>query len=211
MDIDDGVEIIDDTKQCPFCGETIKRVAVKCRYCQELIGDEAAPGAFREGKLLVLSRNAALPDRCVKTNAPADRYLRRKFSWHPPIVFALLLLGLIPYVVAAVLTRKEITCQLPLSDAVYRRRRLGLWIAWLLALGGIGVFVAGITQVNSPNKAYVGWFFFVGLVSLLCSMIYGICISSPLRIKKIDADYARFKGVHKGYLDALPPFPGNVL
>jgi hypothetical protein len=32
----------EDTKACPYCGETIKRMAVKCRWCGTVLDEEEA-------------------------------------------------------------------------------------------------------------------------------------------------------------------------
>ena len=44
--------IVEPTKQCPYCGETILEVARKCKYCRELLDRtaESAPGMVMSGK-----------------------------------------------------------------------------------------------------------------------------------------------------------------
>jgi hypothetical protein len=40
----------DDTKPCPVCGETIKAVAVKCRFCNTNLSEFAAAKEFEVEK-----------------------------------------------------------------------------------------------------------------------------------------------------------------
>jgi flagellar biosynthetic protein FliP len=56
-------------------------------------------GAYwHEGKLLVALPNAELPARCPKCNVPVDDHRKRyNLSWYPPIAYAGLLLGVLPF------------------------------------------------------------------------------------------------------------------
>jgi len=46
--------VSDDTKACPFCGETIKAAAIKCRFCNtDLVEHQSAKEAEIEQRLFV--------------------------------------------------------------------------------------------------------------------------------------------------------------
>jgi len=76
----------------PFHKECVKKVDV-CPHCdQPLRAAQGTQGVWRSGSLLVMHRNARLPDRCVKTNSAENvRRLKRNLSWHHPGLYLWLL------------------------------------------------------------------------------------------------------------------------
>ena len=57
-------------------------------------------GVWREGNKVVIRSGAALPEGCVKCNAPLDRPLKRtKYVWYPPVAYLGLLGGLLPFAI----------------------------------------------------------------------------------------------------------------
>ncbi len=44
-------------------------------------------GIWRQGSLLVMRKDAVLPDRCIKSNVLTDRKLKRSLNWHHPAIF----------------------------------------------------------------------------------------------------------------------------
>ena len=64
-------------------------------------------GAWREGNVLIVRKNVALPPRCVKCGAPAEGPLmKRTYYWHDPILYILILAGILIYAIVALIVRK---------------------------------------------------------------------------------------------------------
>ncbi len=87
------------------------------------------PELHRKGKQLVVELGAVFPDRCLKCNAPAEGFKKRfNVSWHHPALYLLVLLGLLIYVIVALVVRKTARLDIPLCPR-HRALRRNLMLA----------------------------------------------------------------------------------
>ena len=169
---------------------------------------EEGRGVWRDGKILVMAKVARLPSRCVKCNAPATYRLWRKFSWHTPWLFLMVIFpGLLFYAIVALIVRKTAKVELPLCDVHKSRRSKGIAIGWVVSLAGIGLFFVAV-QSGLPDEL-VGVLGLIGLVLLLAGLIYGLVRSQTVVAQKIDATHVWLKKVGLPYLAELPNLPGS--
>lgn len=162
---------------------------------------QATGGAWRDGNALVMHKQGDLPDRCVRCNAPANGIrLKRDLSWHHPAIYLIILAGLLIYVIVALIVRKTAKIEVGICKRHRSRRRIGIAVAWLMALLGIATFFLTTEQH--------AWPVIVGLLLILLSLIVGMIASRVVTPKKIDDSYVWLTGVHPDYLAQLPPVSG---
>ncbi len=196
------------TKPCPMCGETIKAVALICRFCGEDLGaseKRRGQGVWRDGSQLVMCKDADLPARCVKTNEPTDRTLRRRLTWHNPLIYILILSPLI-YIIVALIVQKTANIYVGLSPAGFRSRRWGIAIGWLSFLLGTVLFVVGVANSDSNRNSDNHWWIasLVGLFGGLIGIIVGVIKSRVVSATKITDSHVWLQGIHADYLATLP-------
>lgn len=163
-------------------------------------------GIWRQGKLLVMRKNAVLPDRCVKSNVPSNRKLKRKLNWHHPAIFLSILISLCVYIILAMILSKKATIHIGLSDKWFGKRSRAIMIGWGSVLASIAMIVGGIAMIEQSDA--FGILIAAGVLVFLVGAIYGLVAARMVTPTKIDDTFVWLKGVNAEYLDQLPVWPG---
>jgi hypothetical protein len=160
-------------------------------------------GVWRDNKTLVMTKEAALPDQCVKCNAPANGFkLKRKLSWHHPALYVVILVAWIIYLVLAVALSKRATVFLGLCPEHIKRRRTFIFIGWMMFALGL------ITPILAFSNDYPG-IGLLGLFLFLVSIFWLVFSMRVLTVKKIDDRLVYLNGVDSNYLSQFPAWQGQ--
>ncbi len=170
----------------------------------ELIGKDAV---WRDGRLLVMDKEAKLPDRCIKCNQPAAHRIRQRLYWHSPFLYLLILLNLIVYVIVATIVRKNAVVSLPLCATHRSKRRKGIALAWLLFFASPVLFVLAI---RGEPGTLSGVLAVLSSVTFLTCLVLAVVFSQTVVANRIDKTHLWLKRVSPTFLRDLKPAPPDL-
>jgi hypothetical protein len=164
----------------------------------------ASGGVWRLNRQIVLRPNTPMPDRCVKCNAPANGIrLKRQLSWHPSPYYLLIFIGLLIYVIVALIVRKQAVVHIGLCEAHRARRRFTIGSCWLAALAGIVAIFGGANLATGG-----GWLVLMGITGILAALVVGATAVPIVSAAKIDGELVWIRGAGREFLDSLPEWNG---
>jgi hypothetical protein len=148
-----------------------------------------------------------LPHVCMQCGAPATTIKVKQFTWHPPWIGLLVLAGLLPYVIVALVLTEKRCVAVPFC-AVHRNH----W-AWryAVALSGLVVLVLmffGIVYLSS-DRAFGGpdlggWLCIGGVVCLIAwGTVVIVLHFTSIRPSEITATSITLQGVHPEFVRAF--------
>ena len=118
-----------------------------------------------------------LPKVCMRCGAPADQQKYKRFSWYPGWVNILFLVGLLPWVIVALVLTKRMAVYAPMCS----RHRNHWLVRSLIVVGGLvlvlGAAVAAVVLMASadrragPDSDSIGGYACVGTLGALLLLI----------------------------------------
>ena len=155
------------------------------------------PSIWRNKSALVMTKQALLPKRCIKCNAPARQTLKRNLRWHHPTVYIAILGSLLLYVILSLALSKSATVHVGLCETHLAARKRDIVITcFLVLLSFASFYFAAMTEDLN--------LFFVGAVIFLGGVIYGVVGTRVVAPRKIDNQYVWLTGINDNYLQEFP-------
>jgi hypothetical protein len=155
-----------------------------------------------------------LPGACMRCGQPAVVYKSKNFAWHPPWVAVLILAGLLPYAIVAIVLTKRMTVYAPFCEAHKNHwlvRILGA-LGGLLLVGALGIGMI-VLMANTDDPAgrrdnvlqsikAVGC---IGTLVLLVVWLIGLVVMqmTAIRPTEITDDTITLTGVSETFIDAV--------
>ena len=163
--------------------------------------DDKASLAWRDGDLLVMAPDAVLPDRCVKTDLPANgRTADITLLWHEPGWYWLLVLNPIVYmaVTRAVGTRVIVT--VPVTHATLSASRRSWWLTLALFAAGLASWLAAALLVRAE-------LFWLGVVVMALAIPVYLLGARFIRVRRLEGERVWIAGASPNFLARLPELP----
>ena len=143
------------------------------------------------------------PRLCMRCGEPADCDVSQKFAWMPSWVFVFILLGLLPLLVAALITRKTMRVVAPMCErhaGHWRVRKLYVWFGLLFWVACGIALVAFSDRVPKDTMAYLVIAGFGGVfVWLISAAVFANAAIKPAVIRDKGIDLVN---VHRDFADA---------
>jgi hypothetical protein len=157
--------------------------------------------AWRDGKLLMVHKDAILPDRCLKCNEPAEGYqYQRSVTWLSPYYALLLLLSPPLYILAFLFMSRRGKVTAGVCRLHRKKRRTAILAGWLVAVAGVGSLIAAGTVLSTP----MGIAIIAGVILILAGLIGGSIGSRVLIPNRIDKHFIWLNKVSPAYLATFP-------
>lgn len=158
-------------------------------------------GVWRDGRILIMSKTARLPDYCIKCGIAANGFhLTRNLSWHHPALYLLIFAGLLIYAIVAMIVRKSAKIEISMCQDHIRKHRTAVAVGWLVFLSGVAFIVFAIAEESGGSALF-------GIALVLASAIYSTFVK-VVRVKKIDDNFVWLPGIDESFLARLPSLNG---
>jgi hypothetical protein len=150
----------------------------------------------------------ALPQVCMKCGQPAEVWKKKQFSWHSPWIALLLLVGLLPYVIVALILTKRMRVTGPFCA---NHRNHWFWRPFIVGgaffvLVGVVIFLFWLAEQverarHDSMQALAGFSILFGILSWLILVI--IVQYTSIRAVQITDRSITLVGLAPGFVDAV--------